>query len=192
MSSWSDQQENTFFRPSEASKLLTFSYTTLLSICAHPLFLPKAYIHSLYSQHLISHVQIENPWIHSFLKYSFKKHLLSTFLDLTCFWRWSKTNAGTTFKELKIWQNSVPMRVPTMSTGKICPKESRVANCLPWKCTRTSHRQIKETQSSLSREVIWGWKMRRYHPYQSITTGTVLITQTPPAFLVQPLCLLTC
>lgn len=49
MSSLSDQQENPFLKPFEASKLLTFSYTILLSICAHHLCLPKhistAYTH---------------------------------------------------------------------------------------------------------------------------------------------------
>lgn len=47
MSSLSDQQENPFLKPFEASKLLTFSYTILLSIC--DLCLPKhistAYTH---------------------------------------------------------------------------------------------------------------------------------------------------
>ena len=56
MSYLSDQQENTFLRPFETSKLLVFSYTTLLFICAHHFFLPKAYIHRLYSHHLILYV----------------------------------------------------------------------------------------------------------------------------------------
>lgn len=95
------------------------------------------------------------------------------------FWIWHFSGDGARqtqvllLKNLKSGRILVPWESLPCQLGRSVLKK-RVANHLPWKSTRALHLANSKKPKALSREVIWGWKMRRYHPYQS--TGTTLIT----------------